>query len=186
MDLPSLALPDLSGWSDQLTAALQPVAQVFTGLDLPQPMVQWGHPLMMGIVVVAMGSFVGLTGWRGRAMRLAAEAAADPEGSLLESAQKHLFDHRKLAPWMATFLALGYTGGILSLVMQGEPLLSSPHFWTGSLVLLLLGVNGALSITGFGGNRAALRTTHAYVGSLILCVLFAHALLGIKLGLSLA
>lgn len=183
MDLSSLALPDLSGWSDRLTAALQPVAQVFAGLDLPQPIVQWGHPLMMGIVVVVMGSFVGLTGWRGRALRLAAEAAGDSEGS--QSAQKHLFDHRKLAPWMATFLALGYTGGILSLVMQGEPLLSSPHFWTGSLVLLLLGVNGALSITGFGGNRAALRTTHAYVGSLILCVLVAHAAFGIKLGLSL-
>ncbi|MFQ3614687.1 MAG: DUF4079 domain-containing protein [Cyanobacteriota bacterium] len=183
MDLSSLALPDLSAGSDQLTAALQPVAQIFAGLDLPQPIVQWGHPLMMGIVVVVMGSFVGLTGWRGRVLRLAAEAAG--EGSLPESAQKPLLDHRKLAPWMATFLALGYTGGILSLVMQGEPLLNSPHFWTGSLVLLLLGVNGVLSITGFGGNRAALRTTHAYVGSLILCVLVAHAALGIKLGLSL-
>ncbi|MGQ9836460.1 MAG: DUF4079 domain-containing protein [Cyanobacteriota bacterium] len=185
MNLLSLALPDLSVWSDQLTAALQPVAQIFVGLDLPQPIVQWGHPLMMGIVVVVMGSFVGLSGWRGRVLRLAAEAAGGSEGSLRESAQKQLFDHRKLAPWMATFLALGYTGGLLSLVMQGEPLLSSPHFWTGSLVLLLLGVNGALSLTGFAGNRAALRTTHAYVGSLILCVLLVHAALGIKLGLSL-
>ncbi|MEN9203528.1 MAG: DUF4079 domain-containing protein [Thermostichus sp. DG_1_6_bins_120] len=179
MDLLGLLLPDLSGWSDGLTAALQPVAQIFAGLHLPQPIVQWGHPLMMGIVVGVMGSFVGLTGWRGRALRLAAE------GSLTESAQKHLLDHRKLAPWMATFLALGYTGGLLSLVMQGKPLLSSPHFWTGSLVLLLLGVNGALSLTGFAGNRSALRATHAYVGSLILCLLFAHAALGIKLGLSL-
>ncbi|MFS8780731.1 DUF4079 domain-containing protein [Synechococcus sp. R55.6] len=184
MNLLSLALPDLSAASDRLTAALQPVAQFFAGLNLPQPIVQWGHPLMMGIVVVVMGSFVGLTGWRGRTLRLAA-ASPTSEGSLPESAQKPLLDHRKLAPWMATFIALGYTGGILSLVMQGKPLLSSPHFWTGSLVLLLLAVNGALSLSGFGGNRAALRTTHAYVGSLILCILFAHALFGLKLGLSL-
>lgn len=184
MNLLSLALPDLSAASDGLAATLQPVAQFFAGLNLPQPIVQWGHPLMMGIVVVVMGSFVGLTGWRGRALRLAAASTA-PEGSLPEAAQKPLLDHRKLAPWMATFIALGYTGGLLSLVMQGKPLLNSPHFWTGSLVLLLLAVNGALSLSGFGGNRAALRTTHAYVGSLILCVLFAHALLGLKLGLSL-
>lgn len=175
----SVALPDLSATSERLTAALQPLAQFFAGFNLPQPIVQWGHPLMMGIVVVVMGSFVGLTGWRGRVLRLAAE------GSLPESAQKPLWDHRKLAPWMATFIALGYTGGLLSLVMQGQPLLSSPHFWTGSLVLLLLAANGALSLSGFGGNREALRTTHAYLGSLILCVLFAHALLGLKLGLSL-
>ncbi len=183
MDRLSGGLPDVSAWSDWLTAALQPVAQIFTQLNLPQPIVQWGHPLMMGIVILFMGSFVGLTGWRGRALRLAAEAAG--EGSLPEPAQKSLSDHRKLAPWMATFLALGYTGGLLSLVMQGEPLLRSPHFWTGSLVLLLLAVNGALSLTGFGGNRAALRTAHAYVGSLILCVLALHAALGVKLGLSL-
>ncbi len=180
----SVALPDLSATSDELTAALQPVAQFFAGFNLPQPIVQWGHPLMMGIVVVVMGSFVGLTGWRGRALRLAA-ASTTPEGALPESAQKPLLDHRKLAPWMATFIALGYTGGLLSLVMQGQPLLSSPHFWTGSLVLLLLAANGALSLSGFGGNREALRTTHAYVGSFILCVLLVHALLGVKLGLSL-
>ncbi|MFS8884753.1 DUF4079 domain-containing protein [Synechococcus sp. H70.2] len=175
----NLALLDLAAASDWLTTALQPVADFFAGFNLPQPIVQWGHPLMMGIVVVVMGSFVGLTGWRGRALRLAAE------GSLPESAQKPLLDHRKLAPWMATFIALGYTGGLLSLVMQGKPLLSSPHFWTGSLVLLLLAVNGTLSLSGFGGNRETLRTAHAYLGSLILCLLFTHALLGLKLGLSL-
>jgi hypothetical protein len=174
-----LALPNLSAVSESLTAALQPVAQFFAGFNLPQPVVQWGHPLMMGIVVVVMGSFVGLTGWRGRVLRLAGG------GSLSESAQKPLLDHRKVAPWMATFIALGYTGGLLSLVMQGQPLLRSPHFWTGSLVLLLLAANSALSLSGFGGNRETWRTAHAYLGSLILCLLFTHALLGLKLGLSL-
>jgi thiosulfate reductase cytochrome b subunit len=52
-------------------------------------------------------------------------------------------------------------------------------------VLLLLAANSALSLSGFGGNRETWRTAHAYLGSLILCLLFTHALLGLKLGLSL-
>lgn len=153
---------------------LEPVAAAFRGLNTPAPIVHWGHPLMMGIVVIAMGSFVGLTGWRGRLM-----AAADPE-----LAQKSLLDHRKLAPWMTLFIALGYTGGLLSLVMQGQPIFESPHFWTGSAVLVLLGLNGSLSLSGFGGNKAALRTAHAYLGGTALALMFGHALLGLKLGLS--
>ncbi|MDX2272199.1 MAG: DUF4079 domain-containing protein [Cyanobacteriota bacterium] len=160
---------------NSLRAVLEPIAGWFDGLGIPTPIVQWGHPLMMAIVVLVMGSFVGLAGWRGRVL-----ATADGE-----LAQKSLLDHRQLAPWMSLFIGLGYTGGILSLVMQKQPLLESPHFWTGSLVLLLLTINGLVSLTGFMGNRATLRTLHAYLGSLILCILFAHALLGLKLGLAL-
>jgi fucose 4-O-acetylase-like acetyltransferase len=93
-------------------------------------------------------------------------------------------NHRKLAPWMFTFLALGYTGGLLSLVMQKQPILESPHFWTGSLVLGLLAINGLISVTGFGGNQKELRTVHAYLGSLTLGIMVIHALLGLKLGLA--
>jgi hypothetical protein len=69
--------------------------------------------------------------------------------------------------------------------MQGQPILESPHFWTGSSVILLLGLNGVISLTGFGGNNPNLRTVHAYLGSIALMVLFVHAVLGLKLGLSL-
>lgn len=154
--------------------ALQPIADSFQQLGTPEPVVHWGHPLMMGIVVFVMGSFVGWTGWRGRVL-----ATTNEEVSL-----KSRGDHRKLAPWMATFIALGYTGGILSLVMQDQPIFESYHFWTGSVVLVLLGLNGAISLSGFGGGKAALRTAHAYLGSLALGVMFVHALLGLKLGLS--
>lgn len=158
----------------RLSEFLLPAAEIFRRLSMPTPVVQWGHPLMMGIVVMVMGSVAGLTGWRGRVL-------TDPQVT-----QKNLTDHRTIALWMSIFIALGYTGGLLSLVMQGESILSSPHFWTGSAVLILLLLNGVISLTGFGGNRAALRTTHAYLGSLILCLLFTHALLGLKLGLSLS
>lgn len=127
---------------------------------------------MMGIVVFVMALFVGVAGWRGR-------VATDTE-----AAQKHRAEHRKLAPWMFLFIALGYTGGVLSLVMQEQPIMESPHFWIGSTVLLLLALNSILSLSGFGGNREALRTTHSYLGIGILGLLILHAAFGLKLGLS--
>lgn len=151
---------------------LEPIAAWFRGFGMPEPIVHWGHPLMMAIVVFVMGSFVGLAGWRGRTL-------ADPQ----ESA-KNRSDHRKIAPFMFLFIALGYTGGVLSLVMQQKPIFESPHFWTGSVVILLLTLNSVIALTGFGKNKSVLRTTHAYLGSAALCLLFLHALLGLKLGLA--
>ena len=157
-----------------LREILQPIADWFSNFGTPEPIVHWGHPLMMGIVVFVMGSFVGLTGWRSRQL-----AAANVEGAIEKKA-----DHRKIAPLMYVFLVAGYTGGLLSLVMQGEPILESPHFWTGSTAIVLLTVNAVLAGTGFVGNKDLLRTIHAYVGSLALVVLVFHAFLGLKLGLS--
>ncbi len=151
---------------------LEPIAEQFRRLGTPEPIVHWGHPAMMAIVVFVMGSFVGLAGWRGRVV-------ADAKAAIKSRA-----DHRKLAPWMLLFIAAGYTGGVLSLVMQYQPILESPHFWTGSIVLILLAVNGAISLSGFGGNKPVLRTVHAYLGSVALCLLFLHAILGLKLGLA--
>ena len=85
---------------------------------------------------------------------------------------------------MFTFIVLGYTGGVLSLVMQGQPIFESYHFWTGGLVIGLLGLNGAISFTKFGGGKAFLRTTHAYLGTATLAIMFIHAFLGLKLGLA--
>jgi fucose 4-O-acetylase-like acetyltransferase len=155
-----------------LTEILEPIAAFFRSLGVPELIVHWGHPAMMGIVVFVMGSFVGLAGWRGRLVE-------DKEAAI-----KSRSDHRKLAPWMFLFMGLGYIGGVLSLVMQHQPIMESPHFWTGSIVLLLLLVNGAISLSGFRGNQTGLRALHAYLGSTALCVMFLHALLGLKLGMS--
>ena len=156
---------------DSLSELLEPIAEQFRRIGVPEPIVHWGHPLMMAIVAFVMGSFVGLAGWRGRTISNPAIA------------KKNLSDHRTLAPWMFGFMAAGYTGGVLSLVMQHQPILESPHFWTGSVVLLLLLTNGVVALSGFGGNKAALRTIHAYLGSTALCLLFLHAVLGLRLGL---
>lgn len=163
----------ISSLQDTFTEWLEPIAAQFRSLDLPNFVTQWGHPLMMAIVVFVMGSFVGLAGWRGRLV-------TDPD-----AAGKSRLDHRKLAPWLFLFIATGYTGGVLSLLIQQKSILASPHFWTGSAVIVLLATNGFISATKFAGNRAILRSAHAYLGSIALCLLFVHAALGLKLGLSL-
>ncbi|MCW6034824.1 DUF4079 domain-containing protein [Spirulina subsalsa FACHB-351] len=151
---------------------LEPIADWFSNFGTPEPIVHWGHPLMMGIVVFVMGSFAAWAGWQGR--------LATDSGVAVENRK----NHRKIAPWLFLFISLGYTGGVLSLVMQGQPIFASAHFWTGTLAVGLLGFNGFISATKFGGNKAALRTTHAYLGSFALLILLVHAFLGLKLGLS--
>ncbi|MEM7769152.1 MAG: DUF4079 domain-containing protein [Cyanobacteria bacterium P01_A01_bin.37] len=157
--------------STSLSQFLEPIASWFGQFDMPEPIVHWGHPLMMGIVVFAMGSAAGITGWRGRMMT--------DSGAIAEN----LNSHKKIAPLMFAFITMGYTGGLLSLVMQGQPLLESPHFWTGSVVLGLLALNGAIAAFGFSKGKAA-RTAHAYLGSAALGIMVLHALFGLKLGLS--
>ena len=159
--------------AQHLEPNLEPIAAWFRNFGIPEPIIHWGHPLMMGIVVFAMGSFVGLSGWRGRVVENQDTA---PESRSL---------HSKLAPWMFLFILLGSTGGLLSLVMQNQPILETPHFWTGTIAIALLGTNAIISLTKFAGNKAALRTVHAYLGSAALCVLFLHAVFGLKLGIAL-
>ena len=157
-----------------LRASIQPIADWFNSLGTPEPIIHWGHPLMMAIVAFVMGSAVALAGWRGRTL-----ATTNTEVSI-----KNKADHRKIAPLMYAFLVAGYTGGVLSLVMQGEPILESRHFITGTIVISLLTVNALLAATGFIGNKETARTVHAYVGSAALLILVVHAAFGLKLGLS--
>ena len=157
-----------------LRASIQPIADWFNTLGTPEPIIHWGHPLMMAIVAFVMGGAAALAGWKGRTL-----AATNTE-----VAMKNKADHRKIAPLMYIFLVLGYTGGVLSLVMQGQPILESRHFVTGTIVITLLTINALLAATGFIGNKEVARTVHAYVGSAALLVIVAHAAFGIKLGLS--
>lgn len=154
-----------------LSELLEPIASQFRSLGMPNPIVQWGDPLMKGIVVIVMGSFVEWSGWRGR-------VAPDKDAAIKDATAQC-----KLAPWIFLVMALGYTGGVLSLVMQHQPVVESPHFWTRSLVLLLLGINGLISLS-FKGDRKVLRTAHAYLESMALCLMFLHAILRLKLGSS--
>lgn len=157
-----------------IRSSIEPIANWFSSLGTPEPIVHWGHPVMMATVVFAMGSAAAWAGWRGRTLAT----------TNAEVAVKNKADHRKIAPLMYLFLVLGYTGGVLSLVMQGQPIMESPHFITGTIVIALLTVNALIAATGFIGNKETARTVHAYVGSTALLIMVAHAVLGLNLGLS--
>ncbi|NET61140.1 MAG: DUF4079 domain-containing protein [Symploca sp. SIO2E6] len=159
--------------AEQLSQFLEPLAAGFRSLGIPEPIIHWGHPVMMGIVIFVLGSFVAYMGWRSRLTK---------DG---EVAAKSRASHRQMAPLMFLFISLGYTGGVLSLVMQEQPLLESPHFWTGSLAVILLGINAAITLIGFGGDKKELfRTAHAYLGSTIMILLVIHVVFGLQLGFS--
>ncbi|MGB3789293.1 MAG: DUF4079 domain-containing protein [Phormidesmis sp.] len=155
-----------------LRSFLEPIASWFTRFNLPEPVVHWGHPVMMAIVVFAMGGFAAYSGWQGR--------LATDSGVGIEQKQKHA----KVAPLMYLFIVLGASGGVLSLVMQGEPILESPHFWTGMGAIALLTTNALIAATKFGKGNEAFRSAHAYIGSTALMLLVVHAFFGTQLGLS--
>jgi len=155
-----------------LRTYLEPIANWFAQFNLPEPIVHWGHPVMMAIVVFVMGGAAAYAGWQGR--------LATDMGIAVEQKQAHA----KIAPLMYLFIVLGATGGILSLVMQGEPILESPHFWTGMGAITLLTTNAIIAAAKFGRGSKALRSAHAYIGSAALVLLIVHAVFGTQLGLS--
>lgn len=157
---------------ESLAQFLEPIASMFRSLDLPEPITHWGHPFFMSIVMFAMGGYGAYAGWKGRL-----SIAEDKDAAL-----KHKADHAKIMPAMFLFMAIGATGGILSLVMQRHAILESPHFITGMVVLAALAINTAMA-AGFGG-KPELRKAHAYFGSAILVLMLVHAATGLKLGLS--
>ena len=160
--------------ASSLRAYLEPIANWFAQFGLPESITHWGHPAMMGIVVFAMGSSAAIAGWKIR--------TGAPDATMGSMPVRKF--HKKVALWMTTFIGMGYTGGLLSLVMQGQPILESPHFWTGSAVLGLLGLNGAISMSKFGGGQDSLRSARAYIGTAAVALMVVHAALGLKLGLS--
>lgn len=131
----------------------------------------WGHPGNMAVVLFAMGLYG--CGKLGADIRLSNDAAVVAKAKEL---------HPKLAVGMAFFFALGAVGGLMSLTMQGKPILSSPHATTGVVGLLLLALQGMLAAFFDDGEGA--RDAHAYLGAGILALFTVHMALGIQLGLS--
>lgn len=159
---------------EQLSQLLEPLASQFRALNLPEPLTHWGHPFFMSIVMFVMGGYGAYAGWKGRILM-----TSDPKAAIDSKAE-----HRKIMPVMFAMMAIGATGGLLSLVIQKHAVMASPHFLTGSVVLIFLAINSLISFTGFGGDKPELRKVHAYFGSTILVLMIVHALMGLKLGLS--
>ena len=156
-----------------LEQALTPPAEYFASLNLPNALVKWGHPGNMAVVLLAMGGYG--SGWLGWQIRLGGSAEAKRAARSL---------HPKLAIGMTVFFALGAVGGMMSLIMQGQHIFSSSHVWTGLTGIVLLLVQGMLSL--FFKEDPGARTTHAFLGTAILALFFVHAFIGLRLGLSLS
>jgi Protein of unknown function (DUF4079)/Domain of unknown function (DUF2427) len=159
---------------ENLTQLLEPLASQFRALNLPEALTHWGHPFFMSIVMFAMGGYGAYAGWKGRIL-----TPSDPK-----TAQESKTEHRKIMPAMFAFMVIGATGGVLSLVIQKQAVMSSSHFLTATLLLTFLTIEALISLTGFGGNKPELRKVHAYFGSGILVLMVVHAMMGLKLGLS--
>jgi Protein of unknown function (DUF4079) len=159
---------------EQLSQLLEPLASQFRALNLPELLTHWGHPFFMSIVMFVMGGYGAYAGWKGRILM-----ASDPKAAIESKGE-----HRKIMPVMFAMMAIGATGGVLSLVIQKHAVMASPHFLTASIVLIFLAINSLISFTGFGGDKPELRKVHAYFGSTILVMMIVHALMGLKLGLS--
>lgn len=169
--LATIADPPARGIARAVYDAVAPSAAFFDTLGLPAPLIHWGHPGNMAVVLFAMG-FYGCA-------KLGADIRLSDDATAVATA-KDL--HPKLAIGMGVFFALGAVGGLMSLTMQGKPLLSSPHATTGLIGLALLALQGMLSAFFEDGQGA--RDAHAYLGFTLLALFSVHMVLGIQLGLS--
>jgi hypothetical protein len=163
----------------QNPVVIQRVADYFKTLSIPEPVVEYGHPVMMTIMVAAMGLGGAYLGWAGR---------LNPDK---KAGVKQKQTHATVMGAFTLLAFLGASGGALSVAMQGFPVGQSAHALSAVLVLVLLSFNGIYAGTGFGaGNKrgreateaiAQGRRVHAYLGAFIVGALLLHGFLGLQM-----
>lgn len=164
-----LALAALPG-ADQVTALIEPWAEIVRGLDLPYWLLHWGHPGNMAVVLFAMGGYGSWLGWQ---IRLSDDAAVKAKAKEA---------HPKILAGLFFFFTAGAVGGVTSLVTTGKPIFESPHALTGFIGLALLTIQTLLPVF-FEGNPS-IRSVHAWFGSGIMALFLVHFALGLQLGFS--
>ena len=153
--------------AEGLQAALQPTADSFNQLGLPDALVKFGHPGNMAVVLAAMG---GIGTYKGFQIKLSDDADVVAEASDM---------HPKLMGGMTFFFAIGAIGGLLSLTMQGKPLFESAHAITGIIGLLLLALQAATSF--IIDDDADMRGIHSGMGAFTMLWLCIHLSTGLGL-----
>jgi hypothetical protein len=111
--------------------------------------------------------------------RIRAGEGAEPTIGTPDSAAEL---HPKLMLGCFLLFAAGAQGGMLFNLLEGRPILESPHAVSALAGLGLLGANGALAAVM--GDSPNLRTAHAFLGTSLMVVLLVHAALGLQLALS--
>uniref|UniRef100_A0A7S1XGV4 Cytochrome b561 domain-containing protein n=1 Tax=Compsopogon caeruleus TaxID=31354 RepID=A0A7S1XGV4_9RHOD len=137
----------------------------------PKPIMELGHPVMMGIMIATLGLAGVSLGWKGRLNE-----------NKKEGVEQKQF-HAKLMSLFTVLAFAGASGGTLSVVLQGGDIWQSTHFQTACLMLGMLVINGLIAGAGFGGNaesRKKGRTFHAWFGAAIVAVVIGHVATGIS------
>eukprot|EP00638_Chattonella_subsalsa_P010227 CAMPEP_0117756454 /NCGR_PEP_ID=MMETSP0947-20121206/14091_1 /TAXON_ID=44440 /ORGANISM="Chattonella subsalsa, Strain CCMP2191" /LENGTH=130 /DNA_ID=CAMNT_0005576051 /DNA_START=265 /DNA_END=657 /DNA_ORIENTATION=- len=129
----------------------------------------------MAIVLFAMGGYGTYLGWQIR--------RGNGDGGVMMFPQEtNRSFHWKQMAGMFLFFALGGQGGLIFTVMEGRPLLETPHAFTGGIGLVLLAVQAGLAANM--QKSPLTRTVHAYLGTGTMAFFLLHAFLGLKLGFS--
>jgi hypothetical protein len=132
------------------------------------------HGLNMATVLFAMGGYGTYLGWQIRQGK-----GSEPTFGTPDTADEL---HPKLMLGCFLFFAAGGQGGLLFNLLQGKPLLESPHAVSALAGLMLLGANGVLG--SVMKDSPHLRTTHAFLGTALMALLAVHAGLGLQLALA--
>jgi hypothetical protein len=61
---PPQTVADVASLADAVVKSLGPTAETFAALDLPAPLVKFGHPANMATVLLAMGGYGSYLGWQ--------------------------------------------------------------------------------------------------------------------------
>ena len=153
-----------------LEGAIQPLADVLN-IITPMPVTKYAHGAAMAGILLLLGGQAAYYGWQ---LRL----SDNPE--TIETAKAR---HPTLARTVTASFTFGALGGLISLVMQGKPLLQSPHATTGIIGLLLLYLQASLPL--FFEDDPNARGIHAWFGSGILLFFLLHLKLGVEFALRL-
>jgi Protein of unknown function (DUF4079) len=173
---PRSSLAEVGGALAANPAALETLSGAFKTLGMPVWLVQWGHPAMMGFMVLGMGVPGAAFGWAGR-------LNIDKRRGVQ---QKQTHENIMLA--FVMLAALGGFGGTLSVAMQGYDVWESAHAKSAAAILAMLVGSAVFAYTGFalgtdGSPKARLtgRKVHAYFGTVAMSLFLVHAYLGVKI-----